>query len=607
MTLESEVSSAMSKTIQWLRTQQSSEGYWMGDWRGLTLMIYYGTALLQCGADPRSEVVQDICDQIEAHVKPDGGFAHCPESDTQPVATYLSRLFLRRCRPESPALRGADAALARIWHPEMPDMVLMRWVLDVEGRDELLDALKPPTRLVRRVAWRLGFRLISTQAPREQELPKAQIAPWGRRQIEGLATQAVTWPNPEDIEKQLEGRTVPGPLGLWWFTSIYALQLLSGDRPFAKDKERTGRFVEPYVDEHTYDDGSCFYIFYIPAILTYLRAKGRTEQEARMRRAFETISYKKGGWIGTTMIGTNIYDTAWTVQAMMECGVPKDDPAILKACEFLEESRIDEGVWTWAWQRSCGRRFRQGDTDDSGLALLALQAADSPYAKRRIADVTASFIGMQREDGGIGTFMSTAEWGRLNPHAPSNTSRSLCALVGLGVSRDHPTIQRGLAWIASRQLADGSWMDNWHLAPVYGTAFALEALVGLGKLTVEHPDVERAVAFVAARQNADGGWGFDFYGQRIHRSRVEHTAFAAFILIKFTAPSKRPVAAIERAMKWLVDAQRADGSWEANYVGNFSNVDGYANTMVSPSITLRAFAAYRAMVREESQGARMAS
>jgi len=62
--------------------------------------------------------------------------------------------------------------------------------------------------------------------------------------------------------------------------------------------------------------------------------------------------------------------------------------------------------------------------------------------------------------------------------------------------------------------------------------------------------------FLITNQNSDGGWGF----HPISPSAVEATAWALTALIS-SRPEPPPVEVCARARDWLLQAQRADGSW----------------------------------------------
>jgi squalene-hopene/tetraprenyl-beta-curcumene cyclase len=115
------------------------------------------------------------------------------------------------------------------------------------------------------------------------------------------------------------------------------------------------------------------------------------------------------------------------------------------------------------------------------------------------------------------------------------------------------------------QEADGSWFGRWGANHVYGTAAVLPALAacGLGG----HPSIRAAVDWLERVQNEDGGFGEDLrsYRDSAWRGRGESTASqTAWALLGFHAAGEHGPAA-DRAVRWLVDTQRNDGSWDEPY------------------------------------------
>lgn len=68
-------------------------------------------------------------------------------------------------------------------------------------------------------------------------------------------------------------------------------------------------------------------------------------------------------------------------------------------------------------------------------------------------------------------------------------------------------ITRGVKYIESFQMPDGSWYGNWGVCFIYGTFFAVRGLVAAGKTYDNSEAIRRAVRFLLGTQNAEGGWG----------------------------------------------------------------------------------------------------
>ena len=144
---------------------------------------------------------------------------------------------------------------------------------------------------------------------------------------------------------------------------------------------------------------------------------------------------------------------------------------------------------------------------------------------------------------------------------------------------DRPEAREALRWLLDEQEPDGSWFGRWGANHVYGTGAAVPALVAAG-VPREHPAIRDAVRWLEAHQNDDGGWGEDMRsyvdGGWIGRgtSTASQTAWA---LLALDAAGERSAAA-ERGIRWLVETQRPDGTWEEpQYTGTGFPGDFYIN------------------------------
>ncbi len=136
--------------------------------------------------------------------------------------------------------------------------------------------------------------------------------------------------------------------------------------------------------------------------------------------------------------------------------------------------------------------------------------------------------------------------------------------------------RRGLHYLLQQQRTDGSWLPLWFgnqfspgdENPIYGTAKVLLALRDLGYLN--SPAGQRGLAWLAGAQQADGGWG----GGPVARekgfphqaSSVEETALAVEALL--ARPQDRWLqASAEQGISWLVEAVEQERHRESTPIG----------------------------------------
>ena len=218
------------------------------------------------------------------------------------------------------------------------------------------------------------------------------------------------------------------------------------------------------------------------------------------------------------------------------------------------------------------------DIDDSAMVLLALSGATgrNREAQRAAAQRGVNWLlAMQSGDGGWAAFDADNNWEFLNqvPFADHNamldptcadiTGRALEALAAHGVERSHPAVRRGVEWLVKHQEADGSWYGRWGVAYIYGTCFALRGLAASGESDRE-AHILRAGEWLRSVQNADGGWGescasYDNGAFTPGPSTPSQTAWAIMGLI---AGGDSGSLSVQHGIEYLVETQRADGSWE---------------------------------------------
>ncbi len=299
-----------------------------------------------------------------------------------------------------------------------------------------------------------------------------------------------------------------------------------------------------------------------------------------------------------------VWDSALALTAMLDAGVAADDPAVLRATDWLldEEIRVP-GDWAvrrpglapggWAFEFA---NDGYPDTDDTAEIVLALRRVRHPHRERLRAAVDRGMtwlVGMQSRDGGWGAFdadntrtlgltLPFCDFGAvIDPPSADVTAHTVEALAAEGLA-EGAACRRAVAWLLDAQEADGSWFGRWGANHVYGTGAAVPALVGAG--TAPGADcIHRAVGWLERHQNADGGWGEDLRSYRdpawVGRgdSTASQTAWALLALLAALAPGESS-AAVERGVRWLCETQRRDGSWdEPQFTGTGFPGDFYIN------------------------------
>jgi squalene-hopene/tetraprenyl-beta-curcumene cyclase len=292
-----------------------------------------------------------------------------------------------------------------------------------------------------------------------------------------------------------------------------------------------------------------------------------------------------------------VWDTGLALTALLDAGVSADDPAVVRATQWLlgEEIRV-RGDWAvrrpslapggWAFEF---HNDNYPDTDDTAEVILALRRVG--LADRSPLDRGVTWLlGMQSKDGGWGAFdadntrtlctkLPFCDFGAvIDPPSADVTAHVVEALAAEGLT-GHEACRRGVAWLLRNQEPDGSWFGRWGANYIYGTGGVVPALIAAGVQADSLP-IRRALRWLQQHQNDDGGWGEDLrsYEDRSWAGRGTSTASqTAWALLALLAAGERGQA-VQRGVRWLCDTQRGDGSWdEPQFTGTGFPRDFYLN------------------------------
>jgi squalene-hopene/tetraprenyl-beta-curcumene cyclase len=312
-----------------------------------------------------------------------------------------------------------------------------------------------------------------------------------------------------------------------------------------------------------------------------------------------------------------VWDTALAMVALADAGLPGDDPAMLRAAQWLLDEEVTaSGDWAvarrglapggWAFEFA---NVNYPDVDDTAEVVLALRRVRNALSSMPNGDARRAQLrsridaaigraarwaqGMQSSGGGWGAFdadntralvreLPFLDFGEVIDEPSADVTAHAVEMLAALDMLDTPAARRGVRWLISEQEPDGSWFGRWGVNHVYGTGAAIPALIAAG-LAPGEGCIRRAVDWLQRHQNEDGGWGEDprSYDDPAWIGRGQSTASqTAWALLALHAAGRDEAdsPALRRGVDWLIATQRADGTWdEPQYTGTGFPSDYYIN------------------------------
>ena len=393
------------------------------------------------------------------------------------------------------------------------------------------------------------------------------------------------------------------PFTSWRDTFIYLDRFIKilGKFPCKPFRKKAIHKVEKWTLEHQEDQGDFAGIQ--PAMFNALLALhllGYAKDHPACVKGMEAVDrfmLEKDGQLWMQACVSPLWDTAICANALLDSGLPNDDPALVKAGEWIVSKQvIKRGDWKvknsdaepggWAFEFY---NELYPDTDDTAEILLFLNRVRLTDNRWKLSECERAInwlLSMQSKDGGWGAFDLNNDKQVLNevpfadhkalldPPTVDVTSRILWMLAKWGFTKEHPQVQRAIEFVKQRQEIDGCWFGRWGVNYIYGTFLALNGLCAIGE-NMKTPFIKKAVRWLEDHQNEDGGWGetCQSYKEPSLRGRGQSTASqTAWALMGLIAADEAQTLVAENGAQYLIETQKETGDfsgswWEDEFTG----------------------------------------
>ncbi|HLI48121.1 MAG TPA: squalene--hopene cyclase [Chthonomonas sp.] len=318
------------------------------------------------------------------------------------------------------------------------------------------------------------------------------------------------------------------------------------------------------------------------------------QKELKELAAFEI---EEGDTIRLQPCVSPVWDTAISLNALLDSGYPPESEEIRKAAEWLLSKQTrKKGDWAvkvrnvepGGWYFEKENEFYP-DVDDTIMVLMALYKTychdgrpwtEAPPPVREAMRKGLNWVfAMQNRDGGWASFdkdnnrvlfqyVPYADHNAmLDPSSADITARVLEMCSYYGIGKTDPRVKRAIAYLYREQEEDGSWFGRWGVNYLYGTWQVLRGLARIGE-DMRSERIQRAVRWLHSVQNEDGGWGESCqsyepgHPKATGPSTPSQTAWALMGLFNAGDLSS---CAVQRGIEYLLKNQTDDGTWQEEW------------------------------------------
>jgi squalene-hopene/tetraprenyl-beta-curcumene cyclase len=590
---------AIDRTRGYLLDKQATDGHWVGELQGDTILESEFIILMAFLGREGDERVIKAARYIEVQQMPEGGWNNYPDGPAELSVSVKSYFALKLAGHDAnaPHMRRACAVIRSLGGAEKCNS-FTQFYLALLGQYPYANCPMVPPEMMLLPRWSyiniyamsswtrtivVPLSIFCAHKPVRNLPPALHVSelflerPHKRRWPHPPTRRVLTWTN-------------------FFLAADQALKAIDsvGMGPVRSlALKRAKRWMLDHLDD---SDG--LGAIYPPIIYTIisLRCLGYADESPEMRWAMkqlEDLIIEEDDTVRLQPCFSPVWDTALTLIALADGGIRGQHPSIAEGAQWLLDREVRRpGDWSlanpeiepagWFFE------YRNGfypDTDDTAMVLMALAKTGEAITPAGIAATRRGvrwLMGMQNSDGGWAAFDRNINReiltkvpfadhnAMLDPSCPDITARVLEALGHFGHRAGTKHVDRAIRFLAATQDPRGCWIGRWGVNYIYGTWQVLTGLASIG-FDMQQPMVRRAVEWLKRVQQPGGGWGESCrsYDDPTLAGQGTPTASqTAWALIGLLAAGEATSDSVQTGIEYLLATQRRDGTWhEEHFTG----------------------------------------
>jgi squalene-hopene/tetraprenyl-beta-curcumene cyclase len=579
-----------------LLSRQRPDGHWVGELQGDTILESEYVLLLAFLGREADDAVRRAANYILAQQQPDGGWAIYPDGPPEVSASVKAYFALKIAGhpADAPHMRRARDVIRRLGGAVKCNS-FTKFYLALLGQFPYANCPAVPPELVLLPRWfyvniyamsswsRTIFVPLSIMYAHQpiRHLP----GPMGIRELFLDPPETPLWPCPPTRKRLSWTNFFLAVDWLWKTVERFHLN------PF---RRLALRRAVAWVRAH-YEDSDGLGAIFPPMVYNViaLRCLGVPDDDPEIRWAMqqlEDLMIPEGDTLRLQPCLSPVWDTALTLIALADAGIPQRSDAVRRGVEWLLAKEVRRpGDWSIAHPglEPAGWFFeyRNGlypDTDDTAMVLMALARCDAqkahglqPVGLEAAQRALTWLLQMQNKDGGWAAFDRDIDRqvlervpfadhnAMLDPSCPDIAARVLEALGHYGYGVGHPQVDRAVEFLRRTQAPDCGWPGRWGVNYLYGTWQVLQGLDAIG-FDRSDPMVRRAAAWLKRVQQPAGCWGescASYDDPRLAGVGAPTASQTAWALLGLIAAGEADGPEVRAGVQWLLATQRDDGTW----------------------------------------------